>query len=255
MSVHTPDYWSPEELEKAKPMWELGNSASEIAAVLPNRSRNAVIGVATRQGWKRASASAPARSTGTKAPNWSAEEMEQIKAKWLEGKSATEIVSSYPGRTPAAVIALAYRMGLKRQRPSKPEIAKKTPKPKAPAKERPAKTVEQIVAENKSRASCATFGAKAIEALAEPANDTAVLLWKRGRYQCAWPVGDGQGAQMLCCGCPVDPEATETTKSYCSKHRAIASSGVKQALRAPREGNVIARRGPSRSVWDGGRVA
>ncbi len=249
------DVWSLEELEKAKPMWEAGNSASEIAAVLPRRSRCAVIGVATRQGWKRASASAPSRSTGTKAPNWSAEEAEQIKTKWLEGKSATEIVSAYPGRTPAAVIALAYRMGLKRQRPSKPETAKKQPKQKVPAKERQARTVEQIVAANKSRASCASFGAKVIEAFPEPANDTSMLFWKRGRYQCAWPVGDGQGAQMMCCGRPVDPEATETTKSYCSKHRAIASTGIKQVQKVPREANVIARRGPSRSVWDGGRVA
>lgn len=250
--------WTDEEMQKAKGMRDQGYSAREIAKALPGRSRSAVLGMAHRAGWEF---KAPAKPTDeelsprAKVPDWTEAEIEAVKTAWIAGKSAAEISGDYPGRSKGAVVSLIYRSGLKRVHATRPEKVKKAPKPKAVKKEAPAKRSEQIEVADKRRASCAAFGAKAIEAIVEPANDTAILLWKRGRYQCAWPVGDGQGAQMMCCGRPVDPEATETTKSYCSKHRAIASAGVKQVQKVPREGNVIARRGPSRSVWDGGRVA
>lgn len=255
MTTQSESVWALGELETAKEMWMTGSSASEIAAVLPMRSRNAVIGIVRRQGWVRPGGKEPGGETATKAPNWKPDEIEEIKAMWIAGKPRKEIAAHYPDRTLGAVVALIYRCGLKREHAVRPEKVKKVAAPKAVKKEKPAKTVVQLAAADKSRASCADFGAKAIEAFAEPANDTSMLLWKRGRYQCAWPVGDGQGVEMMCCGRPVDPTATDTTKSYCSQHRAIASTGIKQIQKAPREANVIARRGPSRSVWDGGRVA
>lgn len=255
MTTLSESIWGLEELETAKEMWMSGSSASEIAAVLPLRSRNAVIGVVRRQGWVRPGCKEPGGVTATKAPNWKPDEIAEIKAMWIAGIPRKEIAAKYPDRTLGAVVALIYRCGLKRIDAVRPSKVKKEAKPKIVKNDGPAKSVEQIATANKRRASCADFGAKAIEAFAEPANDTSVLLWTRRRFQCAWPVGEWQGAEMMCCGRPVDPTATDTTKSYCPQHRAIASIGVKQVQKAPREANVIARRGPSRSVWDGGRVA
>lgn len=259
MTTQSESLWGLEELETAKDMWMSGSSASEIAAVLPMRSRNAVIGVARRQGWIRPGSKEPGGETARKAPNWSPAEIEEIKAMWIAGKPRKEIAANYPDRTLGAVSALIYRCGLKRERAVRPEKVKKAASAKPSAKPAndfsPKKSVKSIEASKSRRAACGEFGAKAIEAFPEPANDTSMLLWKRGRYQCAWPVGDGQGVEMMCCGRPVDPTATDTTKSYCSQHRAIASTGIKQVQKVPREANLIARRGPSRSVWDGGRVA
>lgn len=259
MITQSESLWGLEELETAKDMWMSGSSASEIAAVLPMRSRNAVIGVVCRQGWVRPGGKAPSGITATKAPNWSPVEIEEIKAMWIAGKPRKEIAAHYPDRTLGAVSALIYRCGLKREHAVRTEKVKKAASAKPAAKPAndfgPKKSVKSIETSKSRRAACGEFGAKAIEAFAEPANDTSMLLWKRGRYQCAWPVGDGQGVEMMCCGRPVDPTATDTTKSYCSQHRAIASTGIKQVQKVPREANVIARRGPSRSVWDGGRAA
>lgn len=259
MSTQPASLWSVEEFEKTKEMWLAGSSAGEIARQLPLRSRSAVIGLVSRQGWKRSTAIIPTRMTTAKAPNWSPAEVEEIKALWIKGVPSKEIAAKYPDRTAAAVVALAYRCGLKRELAVRPEKVKKAASAKPAAKPAndfgPKKSVKSIETSKSRRAASGAFGAKAIEAFAEPANDTSMLLWKRGRYQCAWPVGDGQGVEMMCCGRPVDPTATDTTKSYCSQHRAIASTGIKQVQKVPREANVIARRGPSRSVWDGGRAA
>lgn len=259
MTTQSESVWALNELETAKDMWMSGSSASEIAAVLPMRSRNAVIGVVRRQGWVRPGGKAPSGITATKAPNWSPAEIEEIKAMWIAGKLRKEIAANYPDRTLGAVVALIYRCGLTREHAVRPEKVKKTANAKPAAKPAndfgPKKSVKSIETSKSRRAACGEFGARAIEAFSEPANDTSMLLWKRGRYQCAWPVGDGQGVEMMCCGRPVDPTATDTTKSYCQQHRAIASTGIKQVQKVPREANVIARRGPSRSVWDGGRAA
>lgn len=253
MSIHMSDAWGADEIEKAKTMWFAGHSASEIAAVLARRSRNAVIGIVARQGWKRTADVIPMTTSKARIPNWTPAEREDVKAKWLAGRNAAEIVADYPARTEQAVLALVYRSGLKATGTQRPKV---TPAKAAKTQQRdkPAKTVEDMKEEDKRRASCASFGAKAIEAFVEPANDNSVLLLQRRRFQCAWPVGDAEGAEMMCCGGPVDETATASTQSYCTRHRGIASAGIKE-VKAPREANVVARRGPSRSVWDGGRVA
>lgn len=53
----------------------------------------------------------------------------------------------------------------------------------------------------------------------EPANDTAIPLIQRGRFQCSWPVGEpDRAAGQMCCGLPVREDAPRATPTYCPQH-------------------------------------
>lgn len=219
---------------------------------------------------------------GNNAP-WPHAQVQTLKKLWLEGKSGAEIASVLPGRTRCSVIAKVHRLGLAGRgtptnlavrAPAAPEVkrdrsvgaivqnlAARTP-PKPGQQNRPAVAfgnIEVVNAEEteKRRTAQKVYGAKIIAAFQAPANDTAIPLMERRRFQCAWPVGEpDRAADQMCCGLPTDPDAPKTTISYCPTHRARASSGIPKMARAPREYSPAGqRRADARSVWDGARVA
>lgn len=219
---------------------------------------------------------------GNNAP-WPKPQVETLKTLWAEGKSASEIAKVLPGRSRCSVIAKVHRLGLAgrgmpesltRRAPTAPEvkrdrqtgavvqnIAARTP-PKPGPQNRPAVAFGKVEVVNaaeteKRRAAQQAQGAKIVERFAAPANDTAILLMERRRFQCAWPVGEPERpAQQMCCGLPTDPDAPVTTASYCPAHRTRASAGIPKPVRPVREYSPAGQRRPvERSLWDGGRAA
>lgn len=222
---------------------------------------------------------------------WPQHQVETLRKMWAEGKTGTEISNRLGNKSRGAVIGKARRLGLTpRTAPANfqtctavvhsarsakaPEvrrdrstgaivqnIAARTP-PKPGQQNRPAVAfgnIEVVNAEEteKRRTAQKVYGAKIIAAFQAPANDTAIPLMERRRFQCAWPVGEpDRAADQMCCGLPTDPDAPKTTISYCPTHRARASSGIPKMARAPREYSPAGqRRADARSVWDGARVA
>jgi GcrA cell cycle regulator len=219
--------------------------------------------------------------------NWTpAAEVEMKRLYVVEGKSASEVAKALgSGCTRNAVIGKAHRLGWMKEHRQKPAaVGLKAPKvkrdrstgaivqniaarkpPKPGPQNRPAVAfgkVEVVNAEEteKRRTAHRAHGEKIIDGFAAPANDTAIPLMSRRRFQCAWPVGDVSGAGQMCCGLPVDPDAPKTTASYCPTHRARASAGIPQRIRAPNEyapRGAFKATGPlsASTLWDGARVA
>jgi GcrA cell cycle regulator len=221
---------------------------------------------------------------GINAP-WPEPQVETLKALWAEGKSASEIAKVLPNRSRCSVIAKVHRLGLAdrgmpenlvRRAPTAPEVkrdrhtgaivqniaARKPPKPGP--QNRPAVAFGKVEVVNaaeteKRRTAHRAHGEKIIDGFTAPANDTAIPLMERRRFQCAWPVGEVSGAGQMCCGLPTDPDAPATTASYCPEHRARASAGIPKPARAPAHWRPAASRASGRvsasTLWDGARVA
>lgn len=215
--------WTPTAEAEMKRLYvNEGKSASEVAKALGGGcTRNAVIGKAHRLGWMKEHRQKPA-AVGLKAP------------RVRRDRSTGAIVQNIAARTP----------------------------PKPGPQNKPAVAFGNIEVVNaaeteKRRTAHRAHGEKIIDGFAAPANDTAIPLMERRRFQCAWPVGEpDRAADQMCCGLPTDPDAPKTTISYCPTHRARASSGIPKMTRAPREYSPAGmRREVSRSVWDGARVA
>lgn len=221
---------------------------------------------------------------------WPDRQVEILRKMWAEKKTATEIANCLPGKSRAAVLGKARRLGLEardkpvnfqthtataqaKRKPMAPSVkrdrstgaivqniaARKPPKPGP--QNRPAVAFGKVEVVNaaeteKRRAVHRAHGEKIIDGFTAPANDTAIPLMERRRFQCAWPVGEVSGAGQMCCGLPTDPDAPATTASYCPTHRARASAGIPKPVRPAREYSPAGQRRPvDRSVWDGGRAA
>lgn len=216
---------------------------------------------------------------------WPHAQVETLKALWIEGKSASEIARVLPGRTRCSVIAKVHRLGLAgrgapaelaRRAPAAPEvkrdrstgaivqnIAARTP-PKPGPQNRPAVAFGKVEVVNpaeteKRRAAQQAQGAKIVERFAAPANDTAILLMERRRFQCAWPAGEPERpAQQMCCGLPVQEGVGTALESYCAAHQQRAASAyqpIRREIKAPVEYRRPARQSAPASIWDGGRAA
>lgn len=221
---------------------------------------------------------------GNNAP-WPKPQVEALKSLWIEGKSASEIAKVLPGRTRCSVIAKVHRLGLAgrgapaqlaRHAPAAPEvkrdrstgaivqnIAARTP-PKPGQQNRPAVAFGNIEVVNaaeteKRRTAQRAQGEKIIDGFAAPANDTAILLMERRRYQCAWPVGEPERpAQQMCCGLPVQEGVGTALESYCATHQQRAASAyqpVRREIKAPAEYRRAATKPAPSSIWDEARVA
>lgn len=220
--------------------------------------------------------------------NWTpAAEAEMKQLYVVEGKSASEVAKALgSGCTRNAVIGKAHRLGWMKEHRQKPAaVGLKAPKvkrdrstgaivqniaarkrPKPGPQNRPAVAFGKVEVVNaaeteRRRVAQKAQGARIIADFQVPANDTAILLMERRRFQCAWPVGEPErAADQMCCGAPTDPDAPVTTASYCPAHRARASAGIPQRTRAPSE---YAPRGAFKAtgrlsastLWDGARVA
>ncbi|MNR33603.1 GcrA cell cycle regulator [compost metagenome] len=142
-------------------------------------------------------------------------------------------------------------------------IAARTP-PKPGPQNRPAVAfgkVEVVSAAEteKRRAAQQAQGAKIVQQFAAPANDTAILLMERRRFQCAWPVGEPERpAQQMCCGLPVQEGVGTALESYCGAHQQRAASAyqpMRREIKAPAEYRRPVRQPASSTLWDGARVA
>lgn len=176
---------------------------------------------------------------------WTTDRISKLRRLYIEeGLSAADTAKGIgPGCTRNAVIGKAHRLGLMkshRREPSKPSVptARSTPVAARPSPPRPGsqRKVAVIIrpvanaspdeAERKA-AVAAIAGAQMIDRFTEAANDTAVPLMERRRFQCSWPVGvPSTPAQQLCCGLPVPPEANKSVETYCAGHAAKAVARV-----------------------------
>ncbi|WP_433950802.1 GcrA family cell cycle regulator [Brevundimonas bullata] len=229
---------------------------------------------------------------GNNAP-WPHHQIVTLTKMWAEGKTGTEISNRLGDKSRGAVIGKARRLGLTpRTSPANfqtctavvhsaraakaPEVkrdrstgaivqnlAARTP-PKPGQQNRPAVAFGHIEVVNaaeteKRRAAQRAQGAKIAEQFAAPANDTAIRLMERRRFQCAWPVGEPERpAQQMCCGLPVQEGVGTALESYCGTHQQRAASAyqpVRREVRAPAEYRRSARKPDAPTVWDEARVA
>lgn len=218
--------------------------------------------------------------------NWNAETEATMKRLYIdEGKSASEAAKVLgAGCTRNAVIGRAHRLGWTkehRREPSAPKlrapkvkrdrstgaivqnIAARTP-PKPGPQNRPAVAFGKVEVVNaaeteKRRTAHRAHGEKIIDGFTAPANDTAILLMERRRFQCAWPVGEPERpAQQMCCGLPVQEGVGTALESYCAAHQQRAASAyqpIRREIKAPVEYRRPARQSAPASIWDGGRAA
>lgn len=224
---------------------------------------------------------------------WPQHQVETLTKMWDEGKTGTEISNRLGDKSRAAVIGKARRLGLKpRTEPvnfqtctavvhsvrtaKAPDvrrdrstgavvqnIAARTP-PKPGQQNRPAVAFGKVEVVNaaeteKRRTAQKAQGDKIIAALQAPANDTAILLMERRRFQCAWPVGEPERpAQQMCCGLPVQEGVGAALESYCGAHQQRAASAYqpkRREIKAPVEYRRPVRQPAASSVWDEARVA
>ncbi|WP_313103367.1 GcrA family cell cycle regulator [Brevundimonas sp.] len=224
---------------------------------------------------------------------WPDRQVEILRKMWTEKKTATEIANCLPGKSRAAVLGKARRLGLEardkpanfqthtaaaqaKRKPKAPEvkrdrstgaivqnIAARTP-PKPGPQNRPAVAFGKVEVVNaaeteKRRTAHRAHGEKIIEEFAAPANDTAIPLMERRRFQCAWPVGEPERpAQQMCCGLPVQEGVGTALESYCAAHQQRAASAyqpIRREIKAPVEYRRPARQSAPASIWDGGRAA
>lgn len=218
--------------------------------------------------------------------NWTSSAEAEMKRLYVdEGKSASEVAKAMGGGcTRNAVIGKAHRLGWMKEHRQKPaavglkaprvrrdrstdaivqNIAARTP-PKPGQQNRPAiafghiEVVNAAETENRRTAQRAQ-GEKIIEGFAAPANDTAIPLMERRRFQCAWPVGEPERpAQQMCCGLPVQEGVGTALESYCAAHQQRAASAyqpVRREIKAPAEYRRAAAKPAPSSIWDEARVA
>lgn len=224
---------------------------------------------------------------------WPDRQVEILRKMWAEKKTATEIANCLPGKSRAAVLGKARRLGLEardkpvnfqthtataqaKRKPMAPSVkrdrstgaivqniaARKPPKPGP--QNRPAVAFGKVEVVNaaeteKRRAAQQAHGAKIVEEFAAPANDTAIPLMERGRYQCAWPVGEPERpALQMCCGLPVQEGVGTALGSYCAAHQqraANANQPARREIKAPVEYRRPAAKPAASSIWDEARVA
>lgn len=177
---------------------------------------------------------------------WTTDRIAKLKRVYIEqGLSAAEAASALGvGCTRNAVIGKAHREGWMkehRQKPTStvvrrelvPAQTKIRPTPPRPGPQRKAAVIIGPItnttpeeAERKAEVA-AIAGAQMIDRFTEAANDTAVPLLERRRFQCSWPVGvPVRPAEQLCCGLPVPEEANKSVETYCAGHAAKAVARV-----------------------------
>lgn len=189
----------------------------------------------TAVAWKKSAANNLSGQT-----TWTGAEDDIAKALWKQGYSADQIAKKLPGRSRNAVIGRIHRLGLSdagrgklpTPRPTRaPAVSSHRAAPPKPGQQnRPGSVFGKVSIANpeeteRKRQACQAEGERVRAGMAEPANDTAVPLIERGRFQCSWPVGEPpRPAEQMCCGMPVPEGANPSVESYCAKHAQRAVS-------------------------------
>jgi GcrA cell cycle regulator len=127
---------------------------------------------------------------------WSSARVEELKARWHDGETASAICAAMAAPSRNAVIGKANRIGL----------FYKAKKP-APARPRTRKARKQVMAKTYATMSDADM---------PPAFENPKPFIALGRDDCHWP-GAGRGPDMQCCAAPV-----AVGHPYCARHCRIA---------------------------------
>lgn len=166
---------------------------------------------------------------------WSDDRVDRLKKLWGEGKSAAQIAGILKGNlTRSAVIGKVHRLGLSeagRAKAAAPSTARTHVRPPKPGQQnRPGAVFGAVSIDNpeeteRRRKIAQAENEKRLAAMAEPANDTALPLINRSRFQCSWPVGEpARPAEQMCCGQRVAMDANRAIETYCAKHAQKAVS-------------------------------
>lgn len=181
---------------------------------------------------------------------WTAENIEKAKRLYVEeGKSAAETARSIPGATRNSVIGKAHRMGwtqTHRQKPTAPARAPAAGRtharpPRPGPQNRPGAVFGKVSVDNPAETERKRAAAKAesdalIAAMSGPANDDAIPLIDRGRFQCSFPVGTPERpAEQMCCGQRVAFDAGRAVPTYCAGHARIALNARQPVRKIPSE--------------------
>jgi GcrA cell cycle regulator len=169
----------------------------------------------------------------------------EAKAKQLfigRGLTAEATAQAIGATSRHAVISIARRRGWKKGRAPKAEGVNRpltAPAVKAASLAKPPKPEQHLkpadvfgagyqpaatkAEELKISQTQAKVGKAVVAGFAAPANDTAMLLIDRGRFQCSWPVGEPERpADQMCCGAPVANSESKTVPTYCAVHAKAA---------------------------------
>ena len=163
-----------------------------------------------------------------------------------EGRSAAETAKALgAGFTRNSVIGVAHRRGwLKeaRQPAAVPTVGRSKPRPPRPGPQnRPGAVFGKVSVDNPAETERKRAAAKAesdalIAAMSGPANDDAIPLIDRGRFQCSFPVGTPERpAAQMCCGQPVPHNAGRAVPTYCAGHARIALNARQPVRKVPSE--------------------
>lgn len=173
--------------------------------------------------------------------SWTDERVEELKAMWNEGKSASQIAKTLGGVTRNAVIGKVHRLGLSNRnaQPAKeeaaakpapePQAARPAPEPKPePVAVDPAPAVERPVVRDVPRRPVSVspplppapsdVNAEALANLTEVERKARKLdLMDLTERTCKWPIGDPATDKFWFCGLPAT-----AGKPYCEAHVAVA---------------------------------
>lgn len=157
---------------------------------------------------------------------WADEDVDQLKALWAEGMSASMVARAME-RTRNAIIGKVHRMGLA----SRATVPNREVRAVQTRDDTAAKTSQKRRAGDLKRWADRT-AAEVLEPLTLE-DGSAVTLETLVAGMCKWPVGDPAETSFRFCGHPVDPGNAEVgvspSKRYCASHRQIGRDRSKDA--------------------------
>lgn len=195
LNAASPNTWSEERTERARHLWvERGWSATQVAKDLGGLTRSAVIGKASRMGWKR-----DAAAVLPPAFVWN----DALDARLREAVAAGDTDARIAMDLGAPIRSVSHRrdrLGLA----------------KRPIRRKP------TLVFNRHPNADATHGVERTPTppTPEPAHGSRTLLTVDFWNECKWPMS-GSGFEMTVCGCKSIPD-----RPYCAAHEAKSRSPI-----------------------------
>lgn len=174
---------------------------------------------------------------------WTDERVATLRKLWTEGLSASQIAKRLGGVTRNAVIGKVTRLRLPgRARPSRPRRLKRViVSPRTGVTRPAANTAPDLGAgasDDQRREYFTKLGAAVMRRALTVTEEqlAAAIAWddlKPG--ECAWILGETDGAASRCCGASVDLDAADSPirARYCVDHGAAAIAPVQPKLNVP----------------------
>lgn len=157
---------------------------------------------------------------------WTDARVEQLKALWLDGLSATQVAAALGGVTRNAVIGKLHRLGVAGRTNASPPSER--PRARAGGRSLPAPRQPRAAVRAARKTSSAPVRLPARVDGPELRPGLADLA-RLGRQACHWPIGDPAAADFGFCGRPV-----LGTGPYCADHHRRAYRGAGPQLESER---------------------